>query len=29
VAGAEPLSDNAYKVPLLRGAVEEALTALA
>jgi xanthine dehydrogenase YagS FAD-binding subunit len=29
VAGAEPLSDNAYKVPLLRGAVEEALATLA
>ncbi len=28
VAGAEPLSDNAYKVPLLRGVVEEALTTL-
>ena len=29
VAGAEPLSDNAYKVPLLRGVVEEALLGLA
>jgi len=29
VAGAEPLSDNAYKVPLLRGVVEEALLSLA
>ena len=29
VAGASPLSGNAYKVPLLRGAVEEALLALA
>jgi xanthine dehydrogenase YagS FAD-binding subunit len=29
VLGAEPLEQNAYKIPLLRGAVEEALEVLA
>ena len=29
VKGAEPMSGNAYKVPLVKGAVEEALLALA
>ena len=27
--GAEPMSDNDYKVPLVKGAVEEALLSLA
>ncbi len=29
VKGAEPMSDNDYKVPLVKGAVEEALLSLA
>ena len=29
MTGAEPMSPNAYKVPLVRGVVEEALLSLA